>query len=86
MKMFSMRYRAISSAHVPHPYEMRPFKFKDGLAAENIGKYIYCNKIQWIRGQQQIPRSAVRCLYIYGSIKAISGRDGRESAININGS
>lgn len=29
--------------------------------SENIGKYIYCNKIQWIRGQQQIPYG---CVYI----------------------
>lgn len=70
---------------------MRPFKFKDGLAAEkkHIGKYIYCNKIQWIKGQQQILSQHVYTFLVYLWINKTISKEGKqrkkeESTININ--
>lgn len=50
-----------------------------------IGKYIYCNKIQWIRGQILLSLLACVHCYIYGSIKAIlwgGCDDGNEDGID----
>lgn len=64
--------------------------YMETRSRRNIGKYIYCNKIQWIiEGQQQILPFACVCVYIvriYGSIKRSLGEEKRirKSTININ--